>query len=135
VRGVPCCLWPVSGQRALLVVGQCLRARLVLMLLLLVKPSSHRVARVQSILLVQDDRFHYACRVVGFQVQRPKGFAGMLRLLSEAALVTFVALKLMGVTAWSWWWVLSPLWLSVVPFALLASWLAVQWCRDRKPFV
>lgn len=30
-------------------------------------------------------------------------------------LVLFIALKLTGVIAWSWWWVLAPLWL---PFAL-----------------
>ena len=37
------------------------------------------------------------------------GFAGLLT-------VAFVVLKLCGVIAWSWWWVLSPLWIS---FALL----------------
>lgn len=31
------------------------------------------------------------------------GFTGLLGLL-------FIALKLTGVIAWSWWWVLSPLW-------------------------
>lgn len=29
----------------------------------------------------------------------------------------FVALRVLGVTAWSWWWVLLPLW---GPFALVA---------------
>ena len=33
------------------------------------------------------------------------GFTGLLTVL-------FVALKLTGVIAWSWWWVLSPLWIS-----------------------
>ncbi len=32
------------------------------------------------------------------------GFVGALTLL-------FIALKLMNYIAWSWWWVLSPLWL------------------------
>lgn len=34
------------------------------------------------------------------------GFAGLLT-------VVFIVLKLTGVIAWSWWWVLSPLWISV----------------------
>lgn len=25
-------------------------------------------------------------------------------------LATFVVLRVIGVTAWSWWWVLSPIW-------------------------
>lgn len=33
------------------------------------------------------------------------GFAGLLTVL-------FVGLKLTGYIAWSWWWVLSPLWIS-----------------------
>ncbi len=32
-------------------------------------------------------------------------FAGLLTVL-------FVALKLLGKIDWSWWWVLSPLWIS-----------------------
>ena len=27
-------------------------------------------------------------------------------------LILFIAFKLAGVIAWSWWWVLSPLWIS-----------------------
>lgn len=26
--------------------------------------------------------------------------------------IVFVVLKLVGVITWSWWWVLSPLWIS-----------------------
>lgn len=32
--------------------------------------------------------------------------------------VLFVGLKLTGHIAWSWWWVLSPVWL---PFALVVA--------------
>lgn len=36
----------------------------------------------------------------------------------------FVTLKLLGIIAWSWWWVLSPLWISAtiagVVFLVLA---------------
>lgn len=35
------------------------------------------------------------------------GFLGLLTIV-------FIVLKLMGVVAWSWVWVLSPLWISVV---------------------
>jgi hypothetical protein len=33
------------------------------------------------------------------------GFSGALTIL-------FVGLKLGGVIAWSWWWVLSPIWIT-----------------------
>jgi membrane protein YdbS with pleckstrin-like domain len=33
------------------------------------------------------------------------GFTGLLTLI-------FIVLKLIGVINWSWWWVLSPLWIS-----------------------
>ena len=35
------------------------------------------------------------------------GFAGLLT-------VAFVVLKLCGVIAWSWWWVLSPIWIPIL---------------------
>lgn len=35
------------------------------------------------------------------------GFLGMLAIL-------FIGLKLVGAIDWSWWWVVSPLWLPVV---------------------
>ena len=31
-----------------------------------------------------------------------------------ALLITFIVLKLVGVIAWSWIWVLSPLWLAPI---------------------
>lgn len=34
------------------------------------------------------------------------GFVGLLT-------IAFIVLKLTGVIAWSWWWVLSPLWISL----------------------
>jgi hypothetical protein len=39
--------------------------------------------------------------------------------LSGVLLVVFVVLKLVGVIAWSWWWVLSPLWIPVLFFVPL----------------
>jgi len=38
-------------------------------------------------------------------------------------LVLFIALKLLGVISWSWWWVLAPAWMPLV--AILAVWLLV----------
>ena len=32
----------------------------------------------------------------------------------SALLLTFIILKLIGVIDWSWWWVLSPIWIPVV---------------------
>lgn len=34
------------------------------------------------------------------------GFAGLLTIV-------FITLKLTGVIDWSWWWVLSPIWISL----------------------
>lgn len=33
------------------------------------------------------------------------GFAGLLT-------IAFIVLKLTGYISWSWWWVLSPIWIS-----------------------
>jgi hypothetical protein len=35
------------------------------------------------------------------------GFTGLLTVL-------FIGLKLTGYISWSWWWVLSPLWISAL---------------------
>jgi hypothetical protein len=35
------------------------------------------------------------------------GFTGLLTVL-------FVGLKLTNVIAWSWWWVLSPIWIPIL---------------------
>lgn len=43
------------------------------------------------------------------------GFAGLLTIV-------FITLKLMGYITWSWWWVLSPLWIS---FLLALTFFAI----------
>jgi hypothetical protein len=43
------------------------------------------------------------------------GFAGLLTIV-------FIVLKLCNVIAWSWWWVLSPIWIS---FSLALAILAI----------
>lgn len=40
------------------------------------------------------------------------GFFGLLAIV-------FITLKLCGVIAWSWWWVLAPLWIPAVVILLL----------------
>jgi hypothetical protein len=34
--------------------------------------------------------------------------------LLEALLIAFVVLRLVGVIDWSWWWVLSPIWIPAI---------------------
>ena len=40
------------------------------------------------------------------------GFTGLVTIV-------FIVLKLCGVISWSWLWVLSPLWISVVVWVVL----------------
>ena len=42
------------------------------------------------------------------------GFTGLLTVL-------FVGLKLTNVIAWPWLWVLSPIWISLLLFALILA--------------
>lgn len=37
------------------------------------------------------------------------GFAGLLTIV-------FIVLKILGKITWSWWWVISPLWISFFIF-------------------
>jgi len=37
------------------------------------------------------------------------GFTGLLTIV-------FIVLKLLGKITWSWWWVLSPIWISAIIF-------------------
>ena len=45
------------------------------------------------------------------------GFTGLL-------VVAFIVLKLIGIIAWSWWWVLSPIWISI---SLMIFILGILW--------
>lgn len=47
------------------------------------------------------------------------GFAGMLTIL-------FIGLKLTGYVAWTWWWVLSPLWISALVAIVLIFLIAAS---------
>ena len=49
------------------------------------------------------------------------GFVGLLTIV-------FITLKLTHVIAWSWWWVLSPLWLpTVVALGLIVIGYGLWW--------
>lgn len=48
------------------------------------------------------------------------GFTGALTIL-------FIGLKLGKVIDWSWWWVLSPLWISIgLALIILAIWFIYE---------
>ena len=51
------------------------------------------------------------------------GFTGLLT-------IAFIVLKLMNVIDWSWWWVLSPLWISfAIGLLVLAGiFIFIIWC-------
>lgn len=40
------------------------------------------------------------------------GFVGLLTII-------FITLRLLGKIDWSWWWVLSPLWISAILFIVI----------------
>jgi len=46
------------------------------------------------------------------------GFTGLLTLL-------FIAFKLLGVITWTWFWVLSPVWIMVILFILFVAILSI----------
>lgn len=52
------------------------------------------------------------------ETKQSSGGVGFLGLLT----VLFIGLKLTGHIAWSWWWVLAPMW---IPIAVLLLLLAV----------
>lgn len=46
------------------------------------------------------------------------GFAGLLTIV-------FITLKLTGVIAWSWLWVLSPIWISFALAAVIVGFIVL----------
>ena len=41
--------------------------------------------------------------------------------VATGLLLLFVALKLLGIITWSWFWVLSPLWISITLAILITG--------------
>ncbi len=60
------------------------------------------------------------------------GFVGLLTIV-------FIVLKLLNVVEWSWWWVLSPLWISAgllttivfIVFIVAYIYVCIEECRDE----
>ena len=54
------------------------------------------------------------------------GFTGVLTVL-------FIGLKLTGYIDWSWWWVLSPIWISaiIVVVILMAIFGIALWAHSK----
>jgi Transmembrane Fragile-X-F protein len=83
--------------------------------------------------MVQVPPLRYAGTVFTARVERPRSIAGRLwnRAQAVASIVplTFLVLKLTGVITWSWWWVLSPLWISGIlsVLALCGLLLLLRW--------
>ena len=51
------------------------------------------------------------------------GFFGLLAIL-------FIALKLFDVIAWSWWWVLAPLWIpATIALVVIVVIAAAVWAK------
>jgi len=48
----------------------------------------------------------------------------MMGMLVPLLTTLFIGLKLLGSITWSWWWVLSPLWLPLVVLLLALGVLA-----------
>ena len=46
------------------------------------------------------------------------GFAGLLT-------VAFIVLKLTGYITWSWWWILSPIWISFILVLIIVGIIAL----------
>ena len=55
------------------------------------------------------------------------GFTGLLTIV-------FIILKLCNIITWSWWWVLSPLWISTILWVILVVivLLAGGWKNGRN---
>ena len=59
------------------------------------------------------------------------GFFGALAIL-------FIALKLMGIIDWTWWWVLAPLWvgpvflggLALIALVIYGLYFLFEWTRQ-----
>ena len=47
------------------------------------------------------------------------GFTGALTLL-------FIGLKLTGFITWSWWWILSPIWIPIAGLFIVVGVMVIQ---------
>ena len=47
-------------------------------------------------------------------------------------LVLFVGLKLAGIISWSWWWVLSPIWMPLLLIGFILVLICVIYKHKKK---
>lgn len=59
------------------------------------------------------------------QQDKSDGFFGLLTIV-------FIVLKLTGVIAWSWWWVLAPIWIPVLISAVVVFIVWIVACFTTK---
>ena len=56
-----------------------------------------------------------------------------MKYFGAGLLLLFIAFKLAGIIAWSWLWVLAPLWAPVSLWALLATpWYVYIWFFESE---
>lgn len=61
------------------------------------------------------------------------GVAVPFVLLSGMVTALFVVLKVFGIITWSWWWVLSPVWLPVIIFiAAVIIGLVIMMIKEKR---
>jgi len=88
--------------------------------------------------IVQVPPPRYGCMVFNVRVKEPQSIAGRSwnRAIDVSPIVplAFIVLKLTGVITWSWWWVLSPLWISgiLLAVALCAVLVLLRWDLRRE---
>lgn len=50
--------------------------------------------------------------------------------------IVFITLKLTNVINWSWWWVLSPIWISIalviIALVVLLIWAVIIDCKNES---
>ena len=49
---------------------------------------------------------------------RGSGFTGVLTII-------VIILKLIGCITWSWWWVLSPIWISIIVVLIILLFVGI----------
>lgn len=47
--------------------------------------------------------------------------------IADVLLIVFIVLKLVGVIHWSWIWVLSPLWISLIIVVIVVIYAKIRW--------
>jgi hypothetical protein len=74
--------------------------------------------------------------VVTIQVKQPKSLAARCWNISQklvsAGALALIVLKLTSVITWSWWWVLSPIWISGVTGVLVITGVVILLRREAK---